>query len=140
MFYFLVIYNCRDKIERFIDDNKALMRRMYGDFEMNMSDGGPRQQTKKRKRRFIDEPDIFLPPGVYPTFEPDDNAEPHAEEQGESYFGKLRNKRQSANQGNRNAKQTQNTPGNGSSSTGRYSVVKFVVIENFNYFFHLITD
>lgn len=134
------MYNCRDKIERFIDDNKALMRRMYGDFEMNMSDGGPRQQTKKRKRRFIDEPDIFLPPGVYPTFEPDDNAEPHAEEQGESYFGKLRNKRQSANQGNRNAKQTQNTPGNGSSSTGRYSVVKFVVIENFNYFFHLITD
>ncbi|XP_037805555.1 protein spaetzle 3 [Lucilia sericata] len=107
-----------DKIERFIDDNKALMRRMYGDFEMNMSDGGPRQQTKKRKRRFIDEPDIFLPPGVFPTFVPDDKVEEHAEEQGESYFGKLRNKRQT-NQGNRNAKQATNAPGNGSTSTGR---------------------
>lgn len=94
------------------------MRRMYGDFEMNMNDGGPRQQTKKRKRRFIDEPDIFLPPGVFPTFVPDDKVDAHAEEQGESYFGKLRNKRQT-NQGNRNAKQAQNAPQNGSSSTGR---------------------
>ncbi|KAI8125579.1 Protein spaetzle 3 [Lucilia cuprina] len=107
-----------DKIERFIDENKALMRRMYGDFEMNMSDGGPRQQTKKRKRRFIDEPDIFLPPGVFPTFVPDDKVEEHAEEQGESYFGKLRHKRQT-NQGNRNAKQATNASGNGSTSTGR---------------------
>lgn len=85
---------------------------------MNMSDGGPRQQTKKRKRRFIDEPDIFLPPGAHPSFIADDKVEPHVEEEGESYFGKLRNKRQS-NQGNRNAKQATNAPNNGASSTGR---------------------
>ena len=113
------VSNCRDKIERFIDENKALMRRMYGDFEMNMSDGGPRQQTKKRKRRFIDEPDIFMPPGVYPTFVPDDKVEGHAEEQGESYFGKLRNKRQTNQGNNRNAKQAPNIPANGTTSTGR---------------------
>lgn len=102
------------------------MRRMYGDFEMNMDNGGPRQQSKKRKRRFIDEPDIFLPPGAYPSFVADDEVEAHDEEEGESYFGKLRNKRQSnqgnrgGNQGNRNAKQTQNGPrAGGASPTGR---------------------
>ncbi|XP_013098035.2 protein spaetzle 3 [Stomoxys calcitrans] len=112
-----------EKIERFIDDNKALMRRMYGDFEMNMDNGGPRQQTKKRKRRFIDEPDIFLPPGAFPSFVADDEVEPHAEEHGESYFGKLRKKRQSnqgnRNQGNRNAKQSNGPGGGGASPTGR---------------------
>lgn len=44
------------------------MRRMYGDFEMNMEGpggGGGRQQGKVRKRRFIDEPDIFIPPGAF---------------------------------------------------------------------------
>lgn len=100
---------------------------MYGDFEMNMDQGGPKQQTKKRKRRFIDEPDIFVPPGTYPSFIPDDEVEPHAEEAGESYFGKLRSKRQLSGDGskdrggagNRNAKQTQNTPGSSPSSTGR---------------------
>ncbi|XP_061389024.1 protein spaetzle 3 [Musca vetustissima] len=102
------------------------MRRMYGDFEMNMDDGGPRQQTKKRRRRFIDEPDIFLPPGAYPSFVPDDEVEPHDEEHGESYFGKLRNKRQAENQGNRNnnqgnrnAKQTGPRSGQQASPTGR---------------------
>lgn len=122
----IIFYNFSEKIERFIDDNKALMRRMYGDFEMNMDNGGPRQQSKKRKRRFIDEPDIFLPPGAYPSFVADDEVEPHDEEEGESYFGKLRNKRQSnqgnrgGNQGNRNAKQTQNGPrAGGASPTGR---------------------
>uniref|UniRef100_A0A1I8M8Y4 Spaetzle domain-containing protein n=1 Tax=Musca domestica TaxID=7370 RepID=A0A1I8M8Y4_MUSDO len=114
-----------EKIERFIDDNKALMRRMYGDFEMNMDDGGPRQQTKKRKRRFIDEPDIFLPPGAYPSFVADDEVEPHDEEHGESYFGKLRTKRQAnqgnrdGNPGNRNAKQTGPRSGQQASPTGR---------------------
>ncbi|XP_073827436.1 spaetzle domain-containing protein 3 isoform X3 [Musca autumnalis] len=114
-----------DKIERFIDDNKALMRRMYGDFEMNMDNGGPNQQTKKRRRRFIDEPDIFLPPGAFPSFVADDDVEPHDEEHGESYFGKLRNKRQAnqgnrdGKQGNRNAKQTGPRSGQQASPTGR---------------------
>ncbi|XP_060666241.1 LOW QUALITY PROTEIN: protein spaetzle 3 [Drosophila nasuta] len=81
-----------DKIERFIDDNKALMRRMYGDFEMNMEGGGGGGgggggQAKVRKRRFIDEPDIFIPPGAYAAT---------AGEAGDSYFGELRKKRQAA--------------------------------------------
>ncbi|EDW29005.1 GL19483 [Drosophila persimilis] len=95
-----------DKIERFIDDNKALMRRMYGDFEMNMEGpagggsgaggGGRNQQAKVRKRRFIDEPDIFIPPGAYAA-----NAG-EAVEAGDSYFGELRKKRQAAAGGSRN--------------------------------------
>ncbi|XP_054083145.1 protein spaetzle 3 isoform X2 [Zeugodacus cucurbitae] len=107
-----------DKIERFIDDNKALMRRMYGDFEMNLEPGGPQSQTKKRKRRFIDDPDIFIPPGAFPAVVPDDegSTEPHAEEAGESYFGKLRNKRQA----NRNAnKPNTNSFANAGQNTGR---------------------
>ncbi|KAH8409348.1 hypothetical protein KR222_001384 [Zaprionus bogoriensis] len=77
-----------DKIERFIDDNKALMRRMYGDFEMNMEGGGGGGAAAKvRKRRFIDEPDIFIPPGAYAA---------SAGEAGDSYFGELRKKRQAA--------------------------------------------
>ncbi|KAL5279545.1 hypothetical protein ACFFRR_003880 [Megaselia abdita] len=96
-----------DKIERFIDDNKALMRRMYGDFEMNMDSGGPPTQQTKRKRRFIDDPDHFLPPGAHPA------------EYGESFFGNLREKRQakgpSFNRGG-NAQNAQNGPGQ---STGR---------------------
>ncbi|XP_067623429.1 protein spaetzle 3-like [Eurosta solidaginis] len=106
-----------DKIERFIDDNKALMRRMYGDFEMNLEPGGPQSQTKKRKRRFIDDPDIFIPPGAFPAFVPDDDGttEPHAEEAGESYFGKLRNKRQT----NRNKAKTNNIYANAGQNTGR---------------------
>lgn len=114
------------------------MRRMYGDFEMNMDDGGPRQQTKKRRRRFIDEPDIFIPPGVFPAVIPPDDVEgPHraaAEEHGESYFGKLRNKRQSSTNQNRGGSggnaankgsnfgtgpNGPNNPGSTGSSTGR---------------------
>ncbi|KAH8260319.1 hypothetical protein KR026_009300 [Drosophila bipectinata] len=121
-----------DKIERFIDDNKALMRRMYGDFEMNMEGpaggggGGGRQQAKARKRRFIDEPDIFIPPGAFAA-----NAG-EAVEAGDSYFGKLRNKRQAAAGGSRNrggaagggsnsnGNSNANRPqGNGNSGTGR---------------------
>ncbi|EDW64021.1 protein spaetzle 3 [Drosophila virilis] len=116
-----------DKIERFIDDNKALMRRMYGDFEMNMEGGGSGGggQAKVRKRRFIDEPDIFIPPGAYAAT---------AGEAGDSYFGELRKKRQAAaggagNNRNRGAagggagagSRASNVPGNanGSSGTGR---------------------
>ncbi|TDG42849.1 hypothetical protein AWZ03_010721 [Drosophila navojoa] len=116
-----------DKIERFIDDNKALMRRMYGDFEMNMEGGGgggSGGQAKVRKRRFIDEPDIFIPPGAYAAT---------AGEAGDSYFAELRKKRQAAAGGNRNrggagggpggggTSRANNLPGNanGNSGTGR---------------------
>nr|XP_016942019.1 protein spaetzle 3 [Drosophila suzukii] len=106
-----------DKIERFIDDNKALMRRMYGDFEMNMegpSGGGGRQQgAKVRKRRFIDEPDIFIPPGAFAA-----NAG-EAVEAGDSYFGQLRKKRQAAAGGNRNRGGSAGGSGNGNTSANR---------------------
>ncbi|EDV33071.2 uncharacterized protein Dana_GF22828 [Drosophila ananassae] len=106
-----------EKIERFIDDNKALMRRMYGDFEMNMEGpaggGGGRQQAKVRKRRFIDEPDIFIPPGAFAA-----NAG-ETVEAGDSYFGKLRNKRQAAAGGSRNRG---GSAGGGSNSNGNSNV------------------
>lgn len=101
------------------------MRRMYGDFEMNMEGGGTGGQAKVRKRRFIDEPDIFIPPGAYAAT---------AGEAGDSYFGELRKKRQAAAGGNRNrggaaaggaggggTSRANNLPGNanGNSGTGR---------------------
>uniref|UniRef100_A0A6P4FPC1 Chromatin modification-related protein eaf-1 n=1 Tax=Drosophila rhopaloa TaxID=1041015 RepID=A0A6P4FPC1_DRORH len=104
-----------DKIERFIDDNKALMRRMYGDFEMNMEGpggGGGRQQAKVRKRRFIDEPDIFIPPGAFAA-----NAG-ETVEAGDSYFGQLRKKRQAAG-GSRNRGGAAGGSGNGNSNANR---------------------
>lgn len=97
------------------------MRRMYGDFEMNMEGGGG--QAKVRKRRFIDEPDIFIPPGAYAA---------SAGEAGDSYFGELRKKRQAAaggasnrNRGGGAGRNNNNGPGpgtsngNGNSGTGR---------------------
>jgi len=45
---------CRERIERFIDENKALMKRMYGDFEMNpgygSSEPGHRTRTRRKSR------------------------------------------------------------------------------------------
>ncbi|XP_039487754.2 protein spaetzle 3-like [Drosophila santomea] len=105
-----------DKIERFIDDNKALMRRMYGDFEMNMEGpggGGGRQQAKVRKRRFIDEPDIFIPPGAFAA-----NAG-ETVEAGDSYFGELRKKRQAAAGGSRNRGGSAGGSGNGNTNANR---------------------
>lgn len=54
----MYIYVCiflnlhRDRIDRFIDENKALMKRMYGEFEM--MENGPFPKAKRstaRKRR-----------------------------------------------------------------------------------------
>lgn len=113
------------------------MRRMYGDFEMNMEGpggggGAGRQQAKVRKRRFIDEPDIFIPPGAFAA-----NAGETHVEAGDSYFGQLRKKRQAAAGGSRNRgggaagssggsgnSNANRTPGgggngNGNSGTGR---------------------
>ncbi|XP_063702673.1 protein spaetzle 3 [Culicoides brevitarsis] len=96
----------KDKIEAFIDDNKALMKRMYGDFEMNEDYGSVLSQSKKRKRNTRSnsgdafEPDwaaeMSGPPGSGP--DPIREAGPT----GDSYFAKIkRNKRQSR-QGGRN--------------------------------------
>lgn len=94
----------RDKIEAFIDDNKALMKRMYGDFDMNEDYGSVLSQSKKRKRNTRSksedpfEPDwaaeMSGPPGAGP--DPIREAGPS----GDSYFAKIkRDKRQSRQSG-----------------------------------------
>ncbi|XP_067214876.1 protein spaetzle 3 isoform X2 [Linepithema humile] len=39
-----------ERIERFIDENKALMKRMYGDFEMNPGYGSSEHRTRTRRK------------------------------------------------------------------------------------------
>ncbi|XP_069699732.1 protein spaetzle 3 [Periplaneta americana] len=99
-----------ERIERFIDENKALMKRMYGEFTMTTEYGPPSRETydqpgkRNAKREATGEggdsgggqdekkkttmppgvPDIHTPPGPDPATEP-----------GESYFSKLRHTRQS---------------------------------------------
>lgn len=75
---------CRERIERFIDENKALMKRMYGDFEMN-----PGHRTRmRRKSREARKHDIS-------DSEPRDDESFIKSEIGEEYFSKSRNARQS---------------------------------------------
>lgn len=101
-----------DKIETFIDENKALMKRMYGDFEMT-SRYPPLQQPgqtggRKRKRHLqgTDDPFTILPELMDLYGVPGSPDEPDMYVNGgESYFGKLRKKRQ-------------NTGRNGSSGSG----------------------
>lgn len=64
-----------DKIENFIDENKALFRRMFGEFPSN-----PTTFEVNDENAEIDEPDFA------------DMQDPIAA--GSSYFGKLRKKRQ----------------------------------------------
>ncbi|XP_058814843.1 protein spaetzle 3 [Topomyia yanbarensis] len=91
-----------DKIETFIDENKALMKRMYGDFEMS-SRNPPQQQSRKRKRHLQEADDHFtiLPElmDLYGVPGSPDAPEMFVGGGGDSYFGKLRNKRQSQNRG-----------------------------------------
>lgn len=80
---------CSDRIERFIDENKALMKRMYGDFEMSTEYGPPtREPAAHRRKRATSKHDI---PDGGPK--PEDDAEGNAD--GGSYFAKMRNSRQS---------------------------------------------
>lgn len=94
----------RDKIEAFIDDNKALMKRMYGDFEMNEDYGSVLSQSKKRKRNARSgdafEPDWAAEMSGPPGSGPDPIREANAS--GDSYFAKIkqqRKKRQSRQRG-----------------------------------------
>lgn len=115
-----IISICRDKIETFIDENKALMKRMYGAFEAESEYGSALKQGKKRKRMLYDEdflPDLeelWSSPGDLPNPE---NVEPT----GDSFFNKIREKRQS--QGTSRARnQHQNASSNNSGAktdTGR---------------------
>lgn len=98
----LFVFPHRDKIETFIDENKALMKRMYGDFEMT-SRYPPLQQPgqtggRKRKRHLqgADDPFTILPELMDLYGAPGSADEPDLYVNGgESYFGKLRKKRQS---------------------------------------------
>lgn len=91
------------------------MKRMYGDFEMNTGYGPPLQQNKKKKKkrnaaRYDDvlSPelmDLYGPPGTPP------------EPVRDSYFSKLRNKRQAQN--NFSRKNTNNSNNANPQSTGR---------------------
>lgn len=109
-----------DKIENFIDENKALMKRMYGYFEAENEYGSTLQQGKKRKRMVYgddanppnlpDLDEIYYPPGEGP------NPIHEASATGDSYFSKLRNKRQTRNSSSSSSK---TNAGSGKSDTGR---------------------
>ncbi|KDR18165.1 hypothetical protein L798_06915, partial [Zootermopsis nevadensis] len=103
-----------ERIERFIDENKALMKRMYGEFTMSTEygppsretydqpakrnvkreaaggggDGGGGAQDGKKKTMPPGVPDIHTLPGPDPIAETSSSG-------GESYFSKLRHTRQS---------------------------------------------
>jgi hypothetical protein len=111
----------RERIERFIDENKALMKRMYGEFTMSTEYGPPSRETydqpaKRNAKRETsggrggdgddgggggggvkDGKGKSMPPGV-PDLHSVPGPDPIAETSsvgGESYFSKLRHTRQS---------------------------------------------
>lgn len=85
-----------DRIERFIDENKALMRRMYGDFEMSSGYGPPtrepghrtRRRRKSREARKHDHPDGG--PSLRDTLDPGKETNDGG---GDSFFAHVRNTR-----------------------------------------------
>lgn len=85
-----------ERIEEFIDENKALMRRMYGDFETIPEYGLPNPGATRKKRQAANRPrvpDILEPfEHMLPTGRPrvPENVTPA----GESFFHHLRDKRQ----------------------------------------------
>nr|CAD7606768.1 unnamed protein product [Timema genevievae] len=79
-----------ERIELFIDENKALMKRMYGEFQMSTEYGPPRESRRTNKREapsLPGVPDLHGPPVVDPA---------NDKQSGESYFSKLRQTRQSS--------------------------------------------
>lgn len=110
----------RDRIENFIDENKALMRRMYGDFEMTTKYGPPGRGSKKKRSAmsfgadedFLDEipgiPDMIAPAGS------EQDPVRHESSGGESFFAKFREKRQT----NRGTAGTTTASGAGKNQSG----------------------
>lgn len=79
----------RERIERFIDENKALMKRMYGDFEMTSAPKEPGHRTRRRRKsREASKHDI---PDGGPSFQ--DELEPMIEADGDSFFANIRTAR-----------------------------------------------
>lgn len=86
----------RDRIEEFIDENKALMRRMYGDFRSTQFREPPQATRRKRdaKHEFENFPGV---PDITAAFNEKLNLYPNDDDAvvgGDSYFGQLRHKRQ----------------------------------------------
>lgn len=65
----------------FIDENKALMKRMYGEFDMGIYPSGPSGNKKKRSTK-PGVPDLHFDPGPEPL------------RGAESFLGKIRAPRQ----------------------------------------------
>jgi len=100
------------------------MKRMYGYFEAENEYGSTLQQGKKRKRMLYgadvnppnlpDLDEIYFPPGEGPN--PIHDAGPS----GDSYFSKLRNKRQTRNSSSSSSSRANaSNAGSGKSDTGR---------------------
>lgn len=83
-----------ERIEQFIDENKALMRRMYGDFEM-LTQYGPPLPNSKRKRDTNSFHNSTMPPGVPDLIgPPETDLNDDTSGSGASYFDEYRSKRQ----------------------------------------------
>ncbi|CAD6234682.1 GSCOCG00002051001-RA-CDS [Cotesia congregata] len=81
----------KERIELFIDENKALMKRMYGDFETDKDHGpGTSSSAKRRKRRSFD-PDL---PDGGPSLGRKNIEDSKYVRGGDSYFEHIRNPRQ----------------------------------------------
>jgi hypothetical protein len=89
------------------------MKRMYGDFQMTDNYGPPPSQTSKRKRSAAVNDEFEFDPLVYSDM---------YDAPGDSYFNKLRNKRQNQNtRTNNNARsQASANSNNNQNDTGRY--------------------
>lgn len=117
---------CSDKIDTFIDENKALMKRMYGYFEAENEYGSTLQQGSTRKRKRMLYPDDMNPPNLPDLDElygpPGSGPDPvrEADHTGDSYFNNLRNKRQTSNTSRTGGKASAGaTPTGAKSDTGR---------------------
>lgn len=130
----MIFLLCSERIEEFIDENKALMRRMYGDFTAREPD----QSTKrKRSAKFKDHipgvPDVTAPFGQKLEFFSTENGNAG----GDSYFGQLRNKRQSNTKTNKPGNQRDTSPPKGPGAptpSNEPSSGRFVFYYNFSKF------
>lgn len=104
-----------ERIEQFIDDHKALMRRMYGDFVLDTSYGPPLPNSK-RKRDTTSFYNRTMPPGVPDLIGPPDLTDHPMDENeagsGASYFEEFRTKRQTDPNTYRNTGQRTTRPNN----------------------------
>lgn len=129
MFGFHILFHKhihRDRIEEFIDENKALMRRMYGDFRSTQFREPPQATRRKRdtKNDFDNLPGV---PDITAQFNEKLNlySDDETVVGGDSYFGHLRQKRQTnkTNKPNRERGSTLPNPNPSTEpSSGRYFI------------------